>query len=307
MSTNTQQTIRTKLMGGGIALTIGFVIVLTLIFKCTYTIPAGYNGVIYNLDGGIEGETLSQGMHVVMPWKHVTAYPTSTETVYFTDDEDVKATKAENNEIINSAIKINSKDGKRVSANATYAYHCDPLKLPDIFVQFKGQSIEQIENDYMKSRMLIAISDVTTQYSQMELSGDKLPQVNQEIFDKFHKDLEPIGIIVENFSLSGVEPDEQTKQAIQNVINAQNALEQSKVEKQQAEVEAEKARITAKGKADAALIEAEGQAAANAKLQESLTPLIIQQRQIEKWSGEVPKIISGNGTGLFFDGAILDK
>ena len=79
---------------------------------------------------------------------------------------------------------------------------------------------------------------------------------------------------------------------------------QAKIEKEQAEVEAEKARVTAKGKADAALIEAEGTAQANAKLQESLTPGGLQQRAIEKWNGELSKI-SGNGNGLILGADFL--
>ena len=96
-------------------------------------------------------------------------------------------------------------------------------------------------------------------------------------------------------------PDEQTKEAIQKVVNAQNVYEQAKIEKQTAEVEAEKARIQAKGKADAALIEAEGQAQANAKLQQSLTESVLQQRAIEKWNGTFPQVMSNSTGGLLFN------
>jgi regulator of protease activity HflC (stomatin/prohibitin superfamily) len=132
----------------------------------------------------------------------------------------------------------------------------------------------------------------------MELVGDKRPEINQKIFEAFRNDLEEYGIVIETFNLSDVVPDEATATAIQNVVNAQNALLQSKIEKEQAEVEAEKARVAAKGKADAALIEAEGQAQANAKLQQSLTANVLQQRAIEKWNGELPKIGGGSGSFL---------
>jgi hypothetical protein len=59
--------------------------------------------------------------------------------------------------------------------------------------------------------------------------------------------------------------------------------------------------VAAKGKADAALIEAEGQAKANEKLQQSLTPGVLKQRAIEKWNGELSKI-SGDA-GNFILGA----
>ena len=34
-------------------------------------IPAGYVGIIYNANGGVEDETLAQGWHIVAPWKKV--------------------------------------------------------------------------------------------------------------------------------------------------------------------------------------------------------------------------------------------
>ena len=107
--------------------------------------------------------------------------------------------------------------------------------------------------------------------------------------------------MIETFNLSDVVPDEQTKEAIQKVVNAQNVYEQAKIEKQTAEVEAEKARIQAKGRADAAIIEAEGQAQANAKLRESLNDNIIRQHAIEKWDGKLPTYQLGENGGALIN------
>ena len=47
------------------ALVIIFCIVISLF--CTVRIPAGYVGVIYNMNGGVAETTLSQGFHLVKP------------------------------------------------------------------------------------------------------------------------------------------------------------------------------------------------------------------------------------------------
>ena len=273
---------------------IGFVFIVLLIFgySCTYKVDPGYAGVIYSMDGGIETETLGQGFHVVAPWKKVIEYPVSTETVYYTKSNDDGDEKKDN------SINVNTKDGKQVNVSVTYAYHMDEVQLPSVFEKFRGQKSEVIEAGYMKNEMYQAINEITSQYSLMELVGDKRPQINEAILDKFRNSLEPYGIVIETFNLSDVVPDEQTKEAIQAVVNAQNALEKAKVEKEQAEVDAEKARVAAKGKADAELIEAEGTAAANAKLQESLTPLIVEQRKLDKWDGKLPGIVAGDSNLL---------
>ena len=286
---------KTAIMGGtGIAIILLIFAVLT--FMCTYKINPGFNGVVYSMDGGIEDETLGQGFHVVMPWKKVSEYPVSTETVYYTKGDSSSEDQEDRKD---NSINVSTKDGKTVSVSATYAFHMDPSNLPAVFEKFRGQDVEVIEKGYMRNEMFQAINEVTSQYSLMELVGDKRPEINQKIFEKFHNSLEQHGIIIETFNLSDVVPDDATVQAIQNVVNAQNALEQSKIEKQKAEVEAEKARISAKGKADAALIEAEGQAKANAKLQQSLTELIVNQHMVEKWDGKLPQYQLGGSNALF--------
>lgn len=282
----------------GIAgITVLMVVVLFLIFKCTYRIGPGFAGVIYNVDGGVEESTLSQGWHIVSPWKSVIEYPVSTETVYYTanpsSDNDEKAK--------DSSINVNTKDGKQVNCDITYSYHMDQIRLPELFTQFRGRKYTEIESSIMKNDMYQAVNEVTSQYTLMELVGDKRPEINAAIFKKFQEALDKEGIVLETFNLSDVRPDEDTKTAIQNVVNAQNALAKSKIEKEQAEVEAEKLRVTAQGKADAAIIEAQGQAEANAKLNESLTPLIIQQRQLEKWDGKLPTVNGGEGTNFLYN------
>ena len=279
---------------GIIGLAIGGAAILG--FMCTSKIDPGYAGVIYNMDGGVEDHVLSQGYHVIAPWKKVIEYPISTETVYYTKSADGK----DDGETSDESINVNTKDGKQVNVSVTYSFHMDPDNLPAVFTKFRGQSTENIEAGYVKNEMYQAINEVTSQYSLMELVGDKRPEINSKIFEKFRASLEPFGIVIETFNLSDVVPDEQTKEAIQKVVNAQNVFEQAKIEKQTAEIEAEKARIQARGKADAALIEAEGQAQANAKLQESLNANILQQRAIEKWDGKFPQVMSDNG-GLLFN------
>lgn len=278
---------------GAIGIFAGMAVCAVGMFICVNRIGPGYAGVVYNMDGGIENETLSQGFHLVAPWKHVSEYPISTETVYYTKNSVDGSDKDDKK--VDKSVNVNTKDGKQVNVSVTYAYHMDVEKLPAVYAKFRGQNIESIQNGYMKNAMYEALNNITSQYSLMELVGDKRPEINQKIFEAFRDDLEEYGIVIETFNLSDVVPDEATATAIQNVVNAQNELQRVRIEKEQAEVEAEKARVTAKGKADAAIIEAEGQAQANAKLQQSLTENVLHQRAIEKWSGNLPQVSGNNG------------
>lgn len=272
-----------------------FVFIAILVFMCTNKIAPGYAGVVYNMDGGVEDDVLPQGYHMVAPWKSVIEYPISTETVYYT-----KSTTDNDNQV-DSSINVNTRDGKQVNVSVTYAFHMDAENLPAVFTKFRGRSTEEIESGYVKNEMYQAINEITSQYSLMDLVGDKRPEINAKVYEKFHNALESFGIIIETFNLSDVVPDEQTKEAIQKVVNAQNTLEQAKIEQQTAEVEAEKARVRAKGTADAAIIEAEGQAQANLKLQQSLTESVIRQHAIDKWNGELPRYQLGSSTSALIN------
>lgn len=281
-----------KSAGGTAGIGIAVAVFSALSFLCVYKINPGYAGVIYNMNGGIEENVLDQGFTAVAPWKKVIEYPVSTETVYYTkggDDEDDE----------DNSINVNTKDGKQVNVDITYTYHMNPEYLQHIFTKFRGQSAELIEASIMKNEMYQAVNEVTSQYSLMDVIGDKRPEINAKIMNRFAEGLKDDGIIIETFNLSDVRPDDATKEAIQSVVNAQNSLEQAKIEKEKAEVEAEQARISAQGKADAAVIEAEGQAQANLKLQQTLTQDVLEQRRIEKWDGVLPKFTSGDAMMMF--------
>ena len=289
---------KVALFSGAAITTICLIVVAVIGIKCAYRIGPGFAGVIYNMDGGVEDDTLGQGWHIVSPWKSVIEYPVSTETVYYTknnvDGED-KDKKDDN------SINVNTKDGKQVNCDVTYAYHMNQDTLPELFTQFRGRKYTDIESSIMKNDMYQAVNEVTSQYTLMELVGDKRPQINAEIFKKFFEALDREGIVLETFNLSDVRPDDATKEAIQNVVNAQNALAQSKIDKEKAEIEAEQARVTAKGKADALIIEAEGQAQANEKLQQTLTSTVIQQHMIEKWDGKLSQFNGGGNSSFLFN------
>ena len=93
------------------------------------------------------------------------------------------------------------------------------------------------------------------------------------------------GIIIEQASLGKVEPDSATKEAIQAVANAQYKQRQAEYEKIAAEAEAKKKVAVA-------------EAYYNAQVASSLTPEMVQLKQVEKWDGKLPTY-SGITNGMF--------
>ena len=284
------QDIRKKVLGS-FGIVVGVVIAIIFAFNCVYKIAPGMAGVQYSIDGGIVSETLGQGYHVVWPWRKVVEYPVSTEVVYYNVAKDGAQSS---NEEKDNGIDISTKDGKTVHVSVTYAFHMDEEKLPEVFTKFRGQSIEKIEAGYMKSELLRCINEVTAKYNLMDVVGEQRQAINNEVFQRLKESLGEFGVVVETLNISDAKPDTATAEAIQKVIDSQNALQKAKIDYEAAKIEAERKKAIARGNADATYIEAEGIAKANEMLSKTLTSEVLEQHKIDKWDGKLPQYQLGS-------------
>jgi hypothetical protein len=127
---------------------------------------------------------------------------------------------------------------------------------------------------------------------------------NRELFELkvrsvLVKQLEPEGFILSQFTSNLVYP-ETFKKAIEAKNNAVQAALTAENKVKQAEAEAKIKVATAEGNAQAMLTRAKAEAEANRLRQQTLTPMLIQQQWIEKWKGNVPSTVLGNGTNLMY-------
>jgi regulator of protease activity HflC (stomatin/prohibitin superfamily) len=272
---------------------VGAILILIFITccMCLTTIGAGYVGVVYNTNGGVEEKTLSQGWHIMSPWQHVTEYPVSTETVYLSKD-----TKEGSKE--DDSINVGTADGKPVSVDVSYTYHFEPTKLQHVFNKFRGQEAKAIADTYIRRFVKDNMNAVSTQYGIFDIYGGKRPEVAMKAYKMLSESLLPDGILIEGLSIVDVRPDEATKQAIQAKVNAIQGLQQIEVEKSRSVIEAEKKKIDADGEATKKRIEADAVAYSNAKIQASATTQVIALEWIKKWDGKVSAVQSGNGNSM---------
>ncbi|RPK19973.1 SPFH domain-containing protein [Paenibacillus xylanexedens] len=278
-----------KFSKGAVATGIVAVLVVGGFFAFTTKVNTGNAGLVINLNGGLEDKVLGQGLKPVAPWKKVVEYPISTETVYI-DEEHGSA-----------PFPTTTNEGKQVPVDARYSYHMDVKRLPDIYAKFKGVSNTVIENGWIKTELQKTVRSVTSQYTVFELNGAKISEINGKVLEQLTADLAKDGIVLEDFSIGAIHPDAKTQESIQANVDAQLALQKLEMEKKQKEIEAEKARIEAKGKADAATIEAQGTADANKLLEKSITPQLIQLKELDVQmeiakNQNLPRILmGGNG------------
>lgn len=304
---------------------IGAIVLLVLILGgiilgllCTEKIPAGYVGVVYNMNGGVEGDVLTQGWHVVSPTKKITTYSIGLEQSYLSS-EDVGDSPR------NESFNIPTSDGKTVRVNLEFSYRFDEDRVPETFTMFKGKSGEQIKNTFIKPKVMAWTQEVSANYPVTDIFGDKRTQINAELDVYLRERFDQYGIIIDTVNFTDISVDEETAAAIQKKVTAQQELELANIEaetaqiqaqkdkevarisaerdKEVAQIAAEKAIIEANAKAETVRIAAEAEAEANKMIASSLTPELIEKIKYETWNGKLPTV-SGSSAIVSIDESI---
>ena len=290
---------------GGIATGIIIAFIIIIAFFCTERIPAGYVGVVYNMNGGIEDKVLTLCWKFILPTKKVTKFSIALEPSYMTAGKQGDSPDDE-------SFEIPTKEGASLETDVAFSYSYKLEEVPNTFIRFHGQNGTEVLKSFIKPKMQAWIKEITPEFTMMEIVATKRGAVNTTLTEKLGERFKSYGIIIDNIALADVRPDEDTARAITEKIQAQEALEKAKVnaekdkveakrDKEVAEIAAEKARIEAQGKADAKLIEANAEAQSNKKIAESLTPELIELKRVEaerqkaesigNWK---PSVIGGN-------------
>lgn len=284
-----------------IALMLGFFCGIA----CLEKVPAGYVGVVYNMNGGVDGEVLTQGWHLVAPTKKVTTYSIGLEQSYLTSE---KKGDSPNDE----SFSIPTSDGKTVKVNLEFSYRFDETCVAQTFVMFKGKSGETIKDTFIKPKVVAWTQEVSANYPVTDIFGDKRTEINAELDVYLREKFNQYGIIIDTVNFTDISVDEETAAAIQKKVTAQQELELATIEaqtaqiqaqkekdvariaaekdKEVAQIEAEKALIEANAQAEVVRIAAEAEAEANREIAASLTTELIEKIKYEQWNGVLPTV-----------------
>lgn len=289
------------------AVIIAVVLLLALIccVSCLEKVPAGYVGVVYNMNGGVDGEVLTQGWHLVAPTKKVTTYSIGLEQSYLTSE---KKGDSPNDE----SFSIPTSDGKTVKVNLEFSYRFDESRVAETFVMFKGKSGESIKDTFIKPKVIAWTQEVSANYPVTDIFGDKRTEINAELDVYLRDKFNQYGIIIDTVNFTDISVDEETAAAIQKKVTAQQELELATIEAQTAQIQAqkekdvariaaekdkevaqiaaEKALIEANAQAEVIRIAAEAEAEANREIAASLTSELIEKIKYEQWNGVLPTV-----------------
>ena len=296
---------------GAIVLAIIMVVGMALAAMCLERVPTGHVGVVYNMNGGVDGEVLTQGWHMVSPTKKVTTYSIGIEQSYLTASNKGDSKNDE-------SFSTPTADGKSLTVDLEFSYRFDETCITNTFTRFKGQSGEDVKNTFIKPKMIAWTQEVTAKYPVTDVFGDKRQELNEALDVYLKEKFVPYGIVIDTVNFTNIATDEETQAAIQKKVTAQQEMELAEIEsktakiqaekdkevaliaaqkdKEKAEIEAEMLKIEAEGKAQAEMIAAEAQAEANRKIAASLTPELIEKIKYEQWNGELPTVQGDTAT-----------
>ena len=152
----------------------------------------------------------------------------------------------------------------------------------DTYKKFKGMDGEDIVEQRVKTVLKSKISEVTTDYTMMDIYSGNRSEINNAITEYLNNDFgESYGIEVLDASIIDVHPDKKLKEAIDNRVTALQQKQQAEAEQEKVKVESETKLIQAENEATIKVKKAEAEAEANKVLAASITDELIRMKEAE--------------------------
>jgi len=270
------------------AVTIALVLLVLIAISSAFTIvQPGNVGVVFNRYTG-SLRSSGQGLVWRMPFvTDVQSYPVALRTYTMV------ARSIEGSAGDDDSIDLPTKEGQHIRQDISVTYNTSQERAADVFRAFRGADISEIESTFIR-RTIITVAQNAA--GQMSLTGI-ISEQRGELQDRIQRDLETemtkMGFVVDKVNLGASHLPQTIEQQLQQKMAAQQQAQQAEYELQRQQTLA-KARVAeAQGEAEATLVKAKAQSEANRLLRESLTPLLVETKKIEKWNGELPSVTGG--------------
>lgn len=260
-------------------------------------VPPGYVGVevnLYGSDRGVDNKVLQTGRYYIGARHELFTYPVFIQQYSFTKDP---AEGSPNDESFN----FQTAEGVQCNVDVAVQAHANPDKVATLFQTYRSE-MSTIIHVNLRSYLRDLFQKYASKLTVEDLYSSKKMDMLSNIQNDLRTTMEPQGVIIDNVSyLSDIRFPPTIAESITAKIKAtQDALmRQNEVAKAQAEANI---KITqAKGDAQAQIIAAQAQADSNRLVQQSLTPMLLQQQAIKRWDGKLPATSLGGNSVPFIN------
>lgn len=267
-----------------------FSLVLILFFFGSYTvINPGYTGVLFNTMSG-SLRTTGQGITFKAPFfTRVQSYPIALRTYTMVKNTNEGSSKDDD------SLDLPTLEGQHIRQDLSVTYNTSEEKAAEVFKNFKGSDIEDIENTFIRRTIITVAQNASGNMSLTEIISSKRGALQATIQEKLNIELTKMGFNLDKVNMGASHLPEAIEKQMQQKMAAQQDAQKAEYEMQKETTLAKAVTAKAHGEADANLIKAKAQAEANNLLQKTLTAELVRMKAIEAWDGRLP-MISGGGS-----------
>lgn len=240
----------------------GLVLAVALVFWGVWAvvswkkIPAGNVGVhIYLLGGekGVDAVARPVGRQFIGWQQELYLYPTFTQNYVWTLGNDVGSETDE-------SITFQDRQGLSIGADIGIAYNVDPSKATVLFQKYR-KGVDEITDQVLRNYVRDALNTEASTMEVQDIYGPGKAGLMDRTTERVRKQVEPFGIRVEKiYWINAMRLPKGILAALNLKIEATQKAQQRENEVQQAIAEANKARESARGVADAQLLRAKAEA-----------------------------------------------
>jgi len=232
-------------------------------------------------------KTVGQGVAWRIPWiTQVQSYPVALRT-YTMVQRSEEGTRGDD------SIDLPTKEGQHIRQDISVTYNTSQDKAGDVFRSFRGAEIADIEATFIRRTIITVAQNAAGQMSLTDLISNQRGQLQEHIQGDLQVQMNKMGFVVDKVNLGASHLPDAIEKQMQQKMGAQQNAQQADYELQRQQTLAKAKVAEAEGDAQATLVKAKAQAEANRLLQEALTPLLIQNKAIERWNGTLPQFTGG--------------
>lgn len=253
-------------------------IICLLIFAgstCIDFVPANHVGVKWSMIGGTSDKTLNEGIVFKTPLDKIYTIPTTVQERTMKD------------------VTVQTKDAQFLTMEVNVKFSVNKENAFNVYKRY--ENIDNLKQNIISNYSQKAIEKIVTQYNVIDVLGAKKNDIYKLATEELKNKLSAEGVNLVELTIKDMDAGDEIEKAIRAEAVAKKAVETAKQNKEKAKTEAE-----------TKLIQAQGEAKANAVKTKALTDKVLLEQWISKWNGILPTV-SGSDSNMIDISELLKK
>lgn len=241
----TKQKLGFLVSAGAVVVALGVVA-----FSSFFTQDPGQAKLIRSFTGTVSGVSQESGMHFKMPWETTVTYNIRNQSVEMFTIKDGQGNVLEHGKD-GSELTVPVQGGATAFVSMTTIFSIKPDSVEDVYNEFKD--LEGLMNNAIKPQMRAISRDVGPGFTPIEIKEQR-DRYAAVVKERMEAALGPKGVVIDQINLGSISLDQQTEQAISEVVTNQQKVQSAKQLLEKAMIDADTERVNAKATADADMI-----------------------------------------------------